>query len=317
MGFLAHSRAYSRRIRWNYWFHLLREDGGIRSSDSSSSLQIAHRTRQLCWNVFARCRGEYFFLALPLKNLQSDIEQLWCALYYLPLYYEGVKGYSPIIAGVAVFPQTFTVAPASVVVGIVVTLTGRFRWALWVGWSLSVAGLGLVSMLGPDTTVVQWVFLNFVSGLGLGMLFPAMGFAIQAAAEERDAAYAVAMFSFFRAFGQAFGVAIGGVIFQNAFLRELKKYPGLEEVAGEYARDAVSLVQSLKRMPGGIEKTMLKQAYSDGLRIVWLSMIGFTAAALLLSLLTEPLSLDRALESEQQIRDKKKVTDEETKPEKK
>ena len=43
---------------------------------------------------------------------------LWCLLYYLPLYYEAVKNYSPILAGVAIFPKTFTVSPASVVVGI-------------------------------------------------------------------------------------------------------------------------------------------------------------------------------------------------------
>jgi hypothetical protein len=40
---------------------------------------------------------------------------LWSILYYLPLYYEAVKGFSPILAGVALFPQTFTVAPASIV----------------------------------------------------------------------------------------------------------------------------------------------------------------------------------------------------------
>lgn len=40
---------------------------------------------------------------------------LWSVLYYLPLYYEAVKGLSPIMSGVALFPQTFTVAPAAMV----------------------------------------------------------------------------------------------------------------------------------------------------------------------------------------------------------
>jgi MFS family permease len=34
---------------------------------------------------------------------------LWMILYYLPLYYEGVLGYSPLHAGIAAFPETFTV----------------------------------------------------------------------------------------------------------------------------------------------------------------------------------------------------------------
>lgn len=40
---------------------------------------------------------------------------LWSILYYLPFYYEAVKGFSPIMAGLGLFPQTFTVAPASAV----------------------------------------------------------------------------------------------------------------------------------------------------------------------------------------------------------
>ena len=35
---------------------------------------------------------------------------LWSLLYYLPLYYEAVKGYSPIITGVAILPETSFVA---------------------------------------------------------------------------------------------------------------------------------------------------------------------------------------------------------------
>jgi hypothetical protein len=40
----------------------------------------------------------------------------------MPFYYEAVKGFSPILAGVSLFPQTFTVAPASVVTGIIAAM---------------------------------------------------------------------------------------------------------------------------------------------------------------------------------------------------
>lgn len=83
------------------------------------------------------------------------------------------------MAGVAMFPQTFTVAPASVVVGIIVSITGRFRWAIWTGWVLTTTGMGLMYLLDVNTPTVEWVFLNLVAGLGTGMLFPSMAFAIQ------------------------------------------------------------------------------------------------------------------------------------------
>lgn len=35
---------------------------------------------------------------------------LWSLLYFLPLYYEGVKGYTPLLSGVAVLPETLLIA---------------------------------------------------------------------------------------------------------------------------------------------------------------------------------------------------------------
>ena len=52
---------------------------------------------------------------------------VWGILYYMPLYFEVAKNYSPILSGVAIFPFTFTVAPSAAIVGIVITKTGRYR----------------------------------------------------------------------------------------------------------------------------------------------------------------------------------------------
>lgn len=214
------------------------------------------------------------------------------------------------MTGVALFPETFTVAPASVTVGILVSVTGRFRWALWSGWTFTVIGMGLLTILDVHTSTVAWVFICLVGGLGTGILFPAMAFAIQAAAGEKDIAYAVSLFSFFRAFGQAFGVAIGGVIFQNALRSKLEAVPGLVGLAGEYAKDSVAMVQLIKAMPQGREREELLVAYADALRVVWMAMIGFAAAGWAASLFTEGLSLDRALNTEHGLKEKK-VGDEE------
>jgi hypothetical protein len=117
------------------------------------------------------------------------------------------------------------------------------------------------------------------------------------------------MFSFLRAFGQCFGVAIGGVVFQNALARELGTHAGLAAVAGEYAKDAVTLVQLIKRMPDSPVRRALMQSYADALKMVWISMAAFAAAGMIASLFTEKLSLDRVFESEQNIRAKKKPSE--------
>lgn len=236
---------------------------------------------------------------------------LWCLLYYEPLYYETVKGYSPIISGISIFPETFTVAPVAVVTGILVTITGRYRWALWSGWFLTTLGIGILYLLDRDTSIVAWVFLNLVPGIGMGLLFPSMAFSIQAASTNKDLAFAVAMFSFFRAFGQAIGVAIGGSVFQNQMKKKLLAYPGLASKAEEYSRDASSLVQIIKKLPPDITKTQLIQSYADSLKVVWITMCGMAAFALILSLFTEGLDLNKPLETDQGFRDEIEPADEE------
>ncbi|KAF5863281.1 hypothetical protein ETB97_010403 [Aspergillus alliaceus] len=241
---------------------------------------------------------------------------LWCILYYLPLYFEAVKQYTPIIAGVALFPQTFTVAPSAIIVGFLITKTGAYRWAIWSGWALSTLGVGLMCYIKADSSIPQWLFINLVSGLGLGVLFPALTFAVQAATPSKNLAMAVAMFSFFRALGQCVGVAVGGVIFQNRMRKNLLTYPSLAPMADAYSQDAAGLVIAIAGMEEGSDKTNLKDAYTDSLRIVYALCCGICGVALITSFLTEHYELDQVLSSAQGLQVDRKSDEEDAKGEK-
>jgi MFS family permease len=224
----------------------------------------------------------------------------------MPLYYEAVQGYSPIISGVALFPDTFTVAPLAVVTGILITMTGHYRWAVWSGWVLTVLGVGLLILLKVDTSIPAWIFLTIVSGLGLGILFPSMQFSLQAASTNKDMGFAVAMFSFFRTFGQAIGVALGGVIFQNQMEKKLRAYPQFASQAEELAKDAAALVQIIKATPDGQDKLDLRTAYVDSVRLIFIVLCALAAVALVASLFIKSYDLDRALETEQGFQTERK-----------
>ncbi|ESZ91333.1 putative Uncharacterized MFS-type transporter [Sclerotinia borealis F-4128] len=208
---------------------------------------------------------------------------VWSLLYYLPLYYEAVQGYTPIISGVAVLPETGFVAPMSVIVGVLVAATGRYRWALWSGWTLVTFGAGLLYLLEPKTSIVQWVFLNIPISTGIGMLFPAMSLGNQAASRPQDAGHAAALYAFTRVFGQAIGVAIGGVVFQNQIKEKLLSYPLFASMATQYSKDATALVSLIKGMDDGLEKMQLKQAYADSLKMLCVVMCALGGAALISS----------------------------------
>ncbi|KAF2750867.1 MFS general substrate transporter [Sporormia fimetaria CBS 119925] len=234
---------------------------------------------------------------------------LWSVLYYLPLYYQCVKDLSPIMSAVALFPMTFTVAPAATVTGILIAVTGKYRWAIWSGWFLTVFGSGLMILLAVDTTTVEWIFLTLIAGIGTGILFPAMTIATQAAASGRDQAYAATMFAFTRALGQTLGVALGGVIFQNQMKKKLLTFPLLTEHAEEYSRDAAGLVEIIKQLPDGLMKTQLKEGYTDANKYVWIFVTALSAVALVASMFTKAYALDQTNESEQGFKEKQKIVD--------
>jgi ABC-type microcin C transport system permease subunit YejE len=239
---------------------------------------------------------------------------LWSLVYFLTLYYQAVKFYSPIMSAVAVLPETLTVAPAGMAVGIVAAVTGRYRWSLWAGWVLTTMGAGILYLLGPSTTVAQWVFLNLPIGVGAGMLFPAMALSIQAACEPRFNGQASAFYSFLRGLGQAVGIAVSGVIFQNVFRQRLAELPAFAAVAQEYSRDATIVVGILKAMPddGSPEKGQLVEAYAQALRTIWVSMVAFAALGLVLSLSVRGYSLNQKHVTEQGL---VQAEDENTTPE--
>lgn len=227
------------------------------------------------------------------------------------LYYQAIKLYSPVTSAVAALPETLTVAPAAVVVGIASAIMGRYRWALWSGWAITILGTGLLHLLDRHSTVPQWIFLNLPVGIGTGMVFPASALAIQAACSPRLNADAAAFFSFLRTFGQSLGVAVSGTVFQNAFRNQLEDMPEFAPRAGELSREATMVVGLIKGMPDGEPKEKLMDAYNEGLRILWIALTALAGVAFLLSLTVRGYTLQQEHVSKQKLVATQKAADEE------
>ncbi|RBQ75424.1 hypothetical protein VDGD_01083 [Verticillium dahliae] len=226
---------------------------------------------------------------------------LWSLIYFLILYYQGVKFYSPIISALACLPESLTVAPAGIVVGVIAAITGHYRWSLWTGWALTTLGAGLLYLLNPDTPVRHWIPLNLPIGVGTGMLFPAMALSIQAACAPHLNAQAAAFFAFLRTFGQSVGVAVAGVIFQNALADELAATTEFAAVADRYADDATIVIGIINGMAPGPDRAVLVAAYADALKTIWLSLLAFAAFCLVLSASVASYSLQQAHDPKQAL----------------
>lgn len=221
------------------------------------------------------------------------------SLFYQPLYFQAVKRHGPIHSGIDLFPTSFATAPAAVVVGAAVTKLGKYRWSIWGGWYLSTLGFGLMILFDVGTSTACWVAVTLIMGFGTGMLATGLMFAIQAATPAADQAYAVSLFTFFRAAGQCTGVAVGGTIFQNAMKYQIQQYSSIMSHADEYSKDATQVVEILRTFPDGPAKTDLIQSYADALKNVWMLACALSGIGLLASLCTQHFSLDMVLDTEQ------------------
>lgn len=197
----------------------------------------------------------------------------------------------------------------SVAVGIICAVTGRYRWAIWTGWFLTTLGSGILILLDVNTSVPAWIFINIAVSIGTGMLFPSLALAIQAAGRQEDAGHSIAFLAFIRVSGQALGVAVGGVAFQNQIRVKLLEYPLLAGMANEYAKDATSLVHVIKHMEDGLARDQLKKAFADALKVIWIVMTALSAVGMIAGAFTKKYSLDQEHKTKQGYQGDKKVVD--------
>jgi hypothetical protein len=241
---------------------------------------------------------------------------LWSLVYYMPEYFQSVKGYSAVMSGVAALPQTLTVVPCAVGVGIIVGKTGRYRWAIWLGWGLITFGMGLLIYLDVDTSVPAWIFLEMASGLGVGLLFPSIALAVQASTPPEEAAMASTLVLWFRGFGQTLGVAIGGTIFQNRFKAELSSVSGFQgQDTGAAANNVVRLIEQMRHLPPNDPRlAQLRQAFASSFKIIWAVMCAFAGIIFIVSFSIKGYSMRQEHVTEQGYRgdDERSVTGEKT-----
>ncbi|KAI0616956.1 major facilitator superfamily transporter [Pyrenophora tritici-repentis] len=219
---------------------------------------------------------------------------LFIGLYYVPFYQMSVRGSSPVRAGIDLFPAVCLLVPGSVVVAILTSRLGRFRWAIWLGWSVTLVACGLFTVLNERTEKAIFAFALAVFGVGNGMVLTSVNVATQAianqtVAKKEDRAMAACMYGFMRSLGMPVGVALSGTVFQNAMGAALSD-AGLST---DIARDSERYIFILHSMADADpRKSALLSSYSRGFHAVFVAMTVISAAALLASLFIRRSGMD-------------------------
>ncbi|PSS12164.1 hypothetical protein M430DRAFT_144241 [Amorphotheca resinae ATCC 22711] len=219
---------------------------------------------------------------------------LFGALYYISVYLQAVQALSPTITGVGILPVSAMMMPSSVIVAILISKLGTYRWALWIGWAITVTATGLLILFYVNTSTGEWVGIMLVLGLGHGVLFNSLLFAAQAVSPPKDVAYAASLYTFMRTVGFAIGVVVGSTVFQNMMSKALQNY-GLPT---ELAANAEGYISTLKTLPASAQKDLILKAYAQGLQGVFEVLTGIGGLGIIATVFIPHRSMDRPLESD-------------------
>ena len=150
--------------------------------------------------------------AAPLLALALTLMALLAVGFLMPFYFEQLRGYSTLKAGLLLTAQSLAVALVSPIGG---ALADRLdpRWLTSSGLSLVCAGLLLLSQIGTQTSTLWIMVFLAMIGLGVGIFSSPNNKALMATAPEDEKGEASGLLATGRSVGQGLSIALAGAIF--------------------------------------------------------------------------------------------------------
>ena len=151
------------------------------------------------------------------------------AIIFLPRWFQFVHGSSATESGYQIFPLLIGLIGSSIVSGLLVSRTGRYKAIIITGLVTMSVGIALMTQLKADTDITTlWVWM-FITGLGIGPTLSVFTIVVQNAVPFRQLGVATSNLTFFRQIGGSVGLAVTGTIFGSRLVEEL---PGQLTAAG-------------------------------------------------------------------------------------
>jgi EmrB/QacA subfamily drug resistance transporter len=156
-------------------------------------------------------------------------------LFFLPLYFQEILGYSPVEAGVLLLPLTATMVVGSPLGGRVAARVGQ-RPPIMVGLALILVSVYWISTLSLDTEFADLWVPTSLMGFGVGFSLTAMNLAAMNAISRHHAGAASGMLVTLSGLGATLGVAVTGAVFNQLNLERTAEFT--KEKAGVTISDA-------------------------------------------------------------------------------
>ncbi|KAK5091212.1 hypothetical protein LTR05_001392 [Lithohypha guttulata] len=208
---------------------------------------------------------------------------LYTHIYYLPFYFQAVKGTSAEGSGIRTIPYLVSNTLAAIVVGGSVTVMGYYVPFLWVGSAIFTIGAGLIYTLKVQSSAGMWIGYQILAGAGAGACVQIPFIAVQVVLNKKDMPTGNAIAIFFNSLGGALSISIAQNIFSNALVSEIPKHAPSVDPRVVIAAGATHIRQVTP--PDALAGVL--QAYNNALTQSYILPIATAGLAFLCSFLFE------------------------------
>lgn len=203
--------------------------------------------------------------------------------YYLPTYYQVVRGFSPAQSGYMMLPFIIAGTIGALVHGFGTSKFGYYAPFMLLGSVVMPVAAGLMTTVKVNTGTVQLVAYTALSGLGYGVGFSGPQNAVQTILPTDEVPLGTSLMLFAQSFGPAVAIAVAQVLFIDQLSTNLSPLvPGLK---GTNIQN-VGLSQIVANIPPeNVEKALV--AIDKSLSHTWYLVAGLACATMVGSLLIE------------------------------
>lgn len=202
--------------------------------------------------------------------------------YYIPLFFQALKNFSPIDSGLATLPSILSLVIGTILAGGLVQRLGYPAPFMLVSAILSAIGAGLISIWKIEVSKSIWIGYQvlFGFGIGLGMQQPTMS--AQIVLPRSDAPTGVSLMFFGQNLGGAVFISVAQNVFSDALASHLASVPGLNLSKKTVAEMGATKIRDLvpKEMLGIVlegYRGAIQNAFYVGVALACASLVGAVA----------------------------------------
>lgn len=144
-------------------------------------------------------------------------------VYYLPIWFQAIKGVDAIESGIRTIPLILSLVVAASSAGVLITkvFKGYYTPFMIAASVLMPIGTGLITTFTPDTPSGKWIGYQILLGFGIGMGMQQANLAAQTVLPRRDVSSGASLMFFGQTLGGSVFLSVGQNVLDNRLIQSL------------------------------------------------------------------------------------------------